>query len=670
MGVNKRSRSKASFGSQSQRLTGPHTKRRQFLKALGKGAAISLVGAAGGWTFSCSKSERDAPPNILILLADDQRFDTIGALNNPEIETPYLDRLVKRGITFTRAHIMGGTSGAVCIPSRAMLLTGKTLFHLENRGGTIPEDHVMLPEIFKEAGYRTYGVGKWHNGRKAFARCFTGGGPVFFGGMTDHLQVPIYDFDPEGEYPTEKQKRGDRFSSELFSDAAVRLIKEDPGDRPFFLYVSYTAPHDPRMAPEEFSALYPPAKIPLPPNFLPRHPFDNGEMTVRDEQLAPFPRTAEIIRDHIGAYYAMITHLDAQIGRILEALEESGKADNTIIIFAGDNGLAVGQHGLLGKQNIYDHSVRIPLMISGPEIPVDVRRDSLCYLLDLYPTLCDLVGQPRPEGNEGVSLLPVLKKSGRKIRDSLFLAYTRIHRGVRTDDDWKLIEYNVDGTRRTQLFNLRRDPWEMHNLAEEAVHKDRLEELRFRLSENMREYDDFCDFDKPHWGLPLEIKETVEIKHIAAGRKIANMNGAAPKYAADGIKALVDGLRGTLRFSDGYWVGLEGEDLDVQIDLARMRPVRKVTVGFLENQNSWIFFPLEVEFLLSEDGARYRSLAMFTNPLRKNEFAETTRDFVREAAVTTARWIRIKARGIRICPEWHPGAGKKAWLFVDEVVVE
>src|SRR5690606_25798798 len=186
------------------------------------------------------------------------------------------------------------------------------------------------------------------------------------------------------------------------------FLNRDMNSQPFFLYLSYTAPHDPRMAPEEFASQYPPDEILLPENFMPEHPFPNGELKIRDENLAPFPRTEENTREHIAAYYAMISHVDAQIGRVLDALDQSGQAENTMIIFAGDNGLAVGQHGLMGKQNLYEHSIRVPLIISGPGIPQGEKRETLCYLLDLFPTLCEFIDIPTPDSVEGVSFAPVI----------------------------------------------------------------------------------------------------------------------------------------------------------------------------------------------------------------------------------------------------------------------
>ena len=314
--------------------------------------------------------------------------------------------------------------------------------------------------------------------------------------MSDHLQVPVHDFDPEGLYTKEKKYIGEKFSSELFTDAAVKFIHEYKDDNPFFMYISYTAPHDPRMAPKKFKDMYDPDKIPLPKNFMPRHPFDNGELKIRDEVLAPFPRTPDIIREHIAAYYAMITHLDDQIGRVLETLDEKGYADNTIIIFAGDNGLAVGQHGLLGKQNLYEHSVRVPLTISGPGIPGGKRSPALCYLSDIFPTICELTGIPTPQTVEGHSLLPIIKGEKEKIYDSVFGAYKEFQRMV-CGDRYKLIEYDANGVKNTQLFDLTNDPWELNNLHTVPEYSGELNRLRKELAAWQKKLGDPLVHNKP-----------------------------------------------------------------------------------------------------------------------------------------------------------------------------
>lgn len=446
-------------------------------------------------------------PNILFLFTDDQRYSALGALGNPDVRTPNMDRLVRGGASFTHACIMGSTIPAVCAPSRGMLMTGRSLFHV-NDSIIAPRDGAaqlaMFPEVFRRGGYRTFATGKWHNGEKLFARCFTDGANIFFGGMADHLQTPVANFDPSGRYPASERSAGGKFSSELFSDAAVDFLDNYKSDDPFLMYVSYTAPHDPRMAPAKYAEMYPWQNIELPRNFLPEHPFDNGELRIRDEMLAAFPRSADEVKQHIAAYYAMITGVDDQIGRVLAALERNGQAGNTIVVFASDNGLALGQHGLLGKQNLYDHSIRVPLVIAGPGVPAGRRIGSLCYLMDLFPTLCDLTGLDTPRTVEGRSLAPLLRGRQKSVRDSVYLAYRDVQRGVRTDR-WKLILYNVKGRLTTQLFDLANDPLEMENLALVRDHVSRVAEMRGLLRKWMAEVGDPLDINRTDWGRPARL---------------------------------------------------------------------------------------------------------------------------------------------------------------------
>ena len=429
-----------------------------------------------------------AKPNILFILTDDQTYNGIHALNNPEVITPHMDALVEQGVTFTNAHILGASSGAVCAPSRAMIMTGRRFFNLpksvcvpwsvpKEQNGDCP--YITMPEVFSNAGYTTFGTGKQHNGTKIFHRGFTRGAKLFFSGMHNpkkggHLKPVVHDFDPTGKY--DSSYVGKKFSSELFSDAAVEFIENYNDTSPFMMYVAYTAPHDPRMAPKKFVDMYPPEKISLPENFLPQHPFDNGQLKIRDEKLAPLPRTPERIKVEIGGYYAMITHLDQNIGRILDALEKKGLNDNTIIVLAGDNGLAVGQHGLLGKQNLYEHSTGVPLIFTGPNIPKGEKVDALAYLHDIFPTLCDLTGITIPETVEANSLKPLIEGNLKIITDTQFYAFLASHRAVRKGV-WKLIRYNVKGKKHIQLFNLKNDPLEKTNLATDDKNKKLIQEL-------------------------------------------------------------------------------------------------------------------------------------------------------------------------------------------------
>lgn len=411
--------------------------------------------------------------NVLFLFADDMRADTISAWGNPHIKTPNLDRLAKTGFSFRGNYVFGGNSGAVCVASRAMLMSGKTWFHMD--APTLKSER-LLPEHLGESGYTTFGTGKWHNGQPSWLRAFQQGKNVMFGGMADHTKVPVRDLGPDGKLTP--QRVGEKFSSELFADSAIEFLRKQDGKKPFFAYVAFTAPHDPRQPPLELREPYYRSLPPVPPNFLPQLPFDNGMMDGgRDENLGAWPRTEALVRDQLAEYYGLITHLDGQIGRILAALKDSGQADNTLIVFAADNGLALGSHGLLGKQSVYEHSMRTPMILVGPGVPAGTSTRAFTYLLDLYPTLCDTLGVTPPAGLEGENLRPLWQGKRKKVRNSVFLPFIQLQRAVR-DERWKLIAYPKIG--HLELFDLKNDPHETTNVIDNpknAAHVARLRGL-------------------------------------------------------------------------------------------------------------------------------------------------------------------------------------------------
>jgi len=422
-------------------------------------------------------------PNILFLFADDQRADTIAAHGNPHIKTPNIDKLATAGFSFRSNYCFGGNSGAVCVPSRAMLMSGKTWFRVDT--ATLKGAR-LLPEVLGENGYVTFATGKWHNGQPAWLRAFQRGKAVMFGGMSDHTQVPVRDLGPDGKLTAERT--GAKFSSELFADAAVEFLRSHDGKKPFFAYVAFTAPHDPRQPPVPEREMYYRNRPPLPANFLPQHPFDNGAMRGgRDENLAAWPRTEAVIRDQLAEYYGLITHMDTQIGRILDALRQTGQADNTIIVYAADQGLAVGSHGLLGKQSVYEHSMQCPLIFVGPGIPAGKSTRAFSYLLDVFPTLCDMLGLERPADLEGESLRPLWDGKRDRVRDSVFLPYIKFQRAVR-DERWKLICYPQIG--HMQLFDLQADPDEKVNLIDRAEYAPHVQRLLALMKQWQAKVDD------------------------------------------------------------------------------------------------------------------------------------------------------------------------------------
>jgi len=381
---------------------------------------------------------------------------------------------------------MGGLRVAVCVPTRACVHTGAHVFRASvgndiNNHKTLnalDPGHTYLAELFRQNGYATFATGKWHNDAASFARSFGEAENVFFGGMDSHFAVPVQDFDPTGAYDKSRQRIGDQFSTDLFGDAAIRFLERQDGSRPFFLYCAFTAPHDPRTPPQDWAGVYRPEAMHLPANFAGIHPFDNGDMWLRDEMLAEFPRTAEDTRRHIAEYYGMISDMDEKIGEMLAALSRNGLAENTIIVYTADHGLSVGQHGLLGKQNLYEHSMRCPLVIRGPRIPQG-STDAFTYLFDLFPTLLGLASAEAPPGIDGRDLAALWSGGGGTAwRQSLFLPYRDLMRSVR-DERYKLIVYPRVNHR--QLFDLADDPDELRNLAADPAHRQTLARLEALL---------------------------------------------------------------------------------------------------------------------------------------------------------------------------------------------
>ncbi|MEQ9290150.1 MAG: sulfatase-like hydrolase/transferase [Cyclobacteriaceae bacterium] len=476
-------------------------------------------------------------PNVVVIYTDDHRYTGVHALGGQGVKTPNLDKLAYEGIAFTNAYLQGSFSGATCVPSRAMLLTGRNLFDLDGQGRSIPVGHTTIGEAFKSAGYNTYMVGKWHQDNQSLARSFDDGATVMSRGiyLVDHFRMPCWDWKKDGDYKkedgylivydesgkevrrpvTKEDKRGPTgtevngpHTSEIYSREAIKYIREYKSKKPFMMYLAFHAPHDPRQAPQKYTDMYPPGEIQLTPSYMLQHPFDNGHIVLRDEELAPWPRTPEIARQQLADYYSIISHLDDQIGKVVQELKASGQYENTIIVMAGDSGLAVGNHGLMGKQSIYhEDGIHIPFILSGglvEEKNKGRREGALVYNYDIMPTLCDLAGIATPGSVTGKSLVPVIKGEKGGVRNHTYHAYRQHQRAYRKGD-FKLIEYVrapdsdktrggfVAGSRVTQLFNLALDPWETFNLADFPEYENTVEKLRKEMKNKAKEVGDVAD---------------------------------------------------------------------------------------------------------------------------------------------------------------------------------
>jgi arylsulfatase A-like enzyme len=455
---------------------------------------IVAVGTICGDFELLAAAER---PNVVVIIADDMRPDCLSALGHSVVRTPHLDRLVRGGCTFTRAV----AAYPICHASRAELLTRSTAFRtgVPYRGNTIDAALASWAGTFRDAGYHTWYCGKWHNDGRPLARGYTETRGLFSsGGGQNRIPLP----DHAGRVATgyvgwtfkthasdvelEKGVGLTPDTDRHIADAAVELIGL-PTVRPFFLHVNFTAPHDPRIAPRGFEQAYNPATIPLPPAFRDRHPFDHGNQDGRDERLLTRPLGERQLRDELAVYYACIANVDHQVGRILDALGQRGLSDRTIVVFSSDQGLALGSHGLLGKQNLYEHTFCVPLVFRGPGIAPGRRTAANAYLRDLFPTTCELAGVPIPATVTAKSLVPILRGGDTQVHEFVVGYFTDTQRAIRAGD-WKLIRYlKAD---RVQLFDLAADPDELIDQSTNPAHAARLQELQHQLDEWLREHGD------------------------------------------------------------------------------------------------------------------------------------------------------------------------------------
>lgn len=455
-------------------------------------------------------------PNILFILVDDQStFDL--KMYNPKstLETPNLDKLAAQGVVFDGAYHMGSSSGAVCTPSRHMIMSGRTVWHLPVSpwaAKTSPPqlEQQTIPAVFNRAGYATMRTCKMGNSYEAANKLFTVRKDASKRGGTDESGSAWH-------------------AEQVLNYLSDRATSKDT--KPFLIYYGFSHPHDTRDGKPELLAKYgatnhtdeanPPSlhslQPPLPANYLPKHPFDNTDMNVRDEVSVSGVwrnRDEASIRNEIGRQYACSDNIDIQIGRVLKRLEETGELDNTYIIYTADHGIAIGHHGLMGKQNLYQHCWRVPFIVKGPGIPAGRRVDGNIYLLDLLATLCDIAGIEAPQTNEGTSFKPVLTGEKIAMREVLYGAYAGGAKpGMRCvkQGDWKLIQYeSADGkSKHTQLFNLAENPDELlpehgkPNLADDPKHAEKLAEMKKLLLSEMRRLDDPWRFaDQPGDDLP------------------------------------------------------------------------------------------------------------------------------------------------------------------------
>ncbi len=652
--------------------------RREFVKTLGLGVSAATIAGVTG--FASCNGEKKRPPNIVLIFTDDQGFADVGCYGAQGFETPNLDKMAEEGMRFTNFYV----SQAVCSASRASLLTGCYAERVGIQGalsarsniGLNPEEETIA-EVLKKKGYATGIFGKWHLGRHKKFLPLQQGFDEYFGLPYSNdmwpydyhgnpakkgrkaYNPPLFLIDGNEKAAEVKSLEDQAKLTTLYTERAVKFIEKNK-DKPFFLYLPHSMPHTPLGVSEKFLG-----------------------------------------KSKQGKYGDVIMEIDWSVGEILKTLKKFGLDENTLVIFTSDNGpwLNFGNHagsvGPLreGKGTAWEGGVRVPCIMRWPgHIPEGKVCDKIAATIDILPTLAKIAGAPLPKKKiDGVNILPLMKgEENANPRDHFFYYYGGELRAVR-QGRWKLVfphkyrsyegvEPGNDGTPGRynfktcglELYDLESDAGETKNVI--AEHPGIVKKLQ-ALAEKARE--DLGDRLQNKNGKGVRepgrfhTEKIKKVNHLAVGKKIELKYAFARRYAGGGKNGLINGLKGTSDYNDGIWQGFEGVDLIATIDLGKTQHVKEISCGFLQNQVSWIFFPREVEFAVSTDGKQFEILKQIVDKSAGKELDPEAKikEISAKFELHACRYVRIIAKNLSICPDWHPGAGGKAWIFADEIVV-
>jgi len=696
--------------------------RRNFLRITGLTAAGIIAGS-----HRYAAKETGSRPNIIFILADDLGYGDIGCLNSEsKIPTPNLDKLASQGMTFTDAH----SSSSLCSPTRYGILTGRYSWRSRRQGGAlwsfdpplIEEGRLTFPQYLKNKGYHTACFGKWHLGMNwhdkegnilentgsekgwniDFSRPLKNGPTsrgfdYFFG--TDAPNYPPYCYienDRTIGIPTEAKptsmygvpgimlKDWDLYKvlPEIEKRAVNYINRESKSDNSFFLYLPLTAPHTPIVPIEE-----------------------------------------HLGKSQAGLYGDFVHQVDAIVGNILKTLDQNNLTENTLLIFTSDNGspnidgfgspsadgsYMEGEKGygikyghnssyiFRGKKaDVWEGGHRIPFFVRWPDrIKAGSKTDEVVCLTDLFATCAAIFGDKLPDsaGEDSYNILPVL--TGERINGKLREATVHLSGdgsfSIR-QGKWKMEITPGSGGGGTlsaqtamrnglpmiQLYNLEEDIGEKNNLF------DKYPDVVFRLTKLLEKYvkngrstpgTPQKNTGEPDIWRSLNVRNekfsTNKVEHIAIGKKVKLLNDVELKFSKDGANVLTDGIRASSWFDDGYWTAVEGGDMEYLLDLGEIKQINNVSAGFLEAQSYWIFYPKNVELSLSLDGKSFSNSQIIKRTALKENDIREIKNFSASFKNKKCRYIKMKAVGQKICPQWHKGAGGKAWVCADEIIVE
>jgi len=639
-------------------------------------SSMATLAAANFLVAACAPTDR--PPNVVLIFTDDQGYGDVGVYGATGFTTPHLDSLAAEGMRFTNFYASQG----VCSASRASLLTGAYAERVSIRGALAPSaevglnpEEVTIAEMLKGVGYATGMVGKWHLGHHREFLPLQNGFDEYLGLPYSNDMWPVdYDGNPvtsgnKSQYPPLPLIDGNDVVDTIvdladqatlttrYTERAVRFIERHK-DEPFFLYFAHSMPHVPLGVSQRFRG-------------------DSDQ----------------------GMYGDVIEEIDWSVGEVMNALDRFGLRDETLVIFTSDNGpwLNYGNHagsaGPLreGKGTAFEGGPRVPAIMRWPgRIMPESETDRLASTLDLLPTIAAVAGAELPNNEiDGVNIVPVLEGDESAVpRNTFYFYYMGELRAVR-EGKWKRVyehrtrsyvgvEPGRDGhpgpyafpTAPDALYDLDADIGETTDVS--PAHPEIVQRLDSIAELARRDLGDGLTQRKgekvrPPGRRSFERPDT--ITHLAVGKPVTLASDASATYPASGPSSLTDGLFGSRDFSDGRWLGFEADDVDAIIDLGEAKEVSHIAADFMRAQVSWIFLPRAVEFAVSPDGDTwetvYRQQLTVEQTLERNTLMISA-----DVRSEPVRFVRVRAMNLGECPEWHLGAGGKAWLFVDEVVVE
>ncbi len=678
--------------------------------------------------FGCEQTtendRKDSPPNIVFIMSDDHAYQAISSYDGRLNQTPNIDRLAEEGMRFTQSFV----TNSICGPSRAVMLTGKYSHingHIDNNVA-FDGSQQTFPKLLQKAGYQTAIVGKWHLKSEPtgfdYYNILPGQGHYYnpdFIENGDRKRIPGYVTDLTTDFAINWLNDRDEnkpFCLLVHHKAPHRNWMPPPeylnkyDDVEFPLPETFFDDYETRgsSAREQTLSIGDDMQLAydmkVPQLYHKTQPESRqtsdstawgliaGRMSEEQRQAwnkAYQPKNDELIKAELSGddltvwkyqrymqdYLSCIASVDDNVGRLMDYLEEQGLAENTIIVYTSDQGFYLGEHGWFDKRFMYEQSLRMPLIVRYPkEIQPAVNEADMVLNLDFAPTFLDYAGVDIPEDMQGTSLRKVLaSETPHDWRESIYYRYyeypavhaVKRHYGIRTDR-YKLIHfyYDVD---EWELYDLREDPHELNNLYENPQYAGLINHLKEKLKALQEQYQDI-------YGDKFLPQPDIEVDHKGKGASVSLANPYHPKYPGGGPDGLTNGLRGAdmgfLYSKYDAWQGFEGVDMEAVIDLKELMEVNSISCGFLQKNNSWIFLPEKITVYTSTDGEQFKKLTEFKNSTPKKFAPDKRQEYTVEVKNKTIRYIKVVAEAIGNCPEWHPGAGGKAWVFADEIVIQ